>query len=172
MVLRPATRDDLAVLQRWARQPHVIAAGAGDWDWEAELGHPPPGCEHWIAERESRAVGFVQILDPARDASRYWGDVPPGLRAIDLWVGEASDLGHGLGTTMMRAALARCFALVEVDAVLVDPLATNTRVRPFYERLGFEPLGRRMLGGDECLVYRLVRARYEQLLHAERGVPS
>jgi aminoglycoside 6'-N-acetyltransferase len=34
-------------------------------------------------------IGFVQIIDPAREESHYWGDAPGGLRAIDIWIGEA-----------------------------------------------------------------------------------
>jgi ribosomal protein S18 acetylase RimI-like enzyme len=59
------------------------------------------------------------------------------LRAIDIWIGEAADLGRGYGTRMMRHALERCFADPAVKAVLIDPLASNTRARRFYERLGF-----------------------------------
>jgi aminoglycoside 6'-N-acetyltransferase len=38
---------------------------------------------------------------------------------------------------MMQLALARCFAESLVMAVLIDLLASNTRVHRFYERLGF-----------------------------------
>ena len=43
------------------------------------------------------------------------------------WIGEAADLGRGYGTQMMRLALDRCFAPPEVSAVIIDPLASNTR---------------------------------------------
>jgi hypothetical protein len=60
-----------------------------------------------IAEIEGRPVGFVQIIDPAREDSRYWGEVEENLRAVDLWIGEEADLGKGHGTRMMRLALER-----------------------------------------------------------------
>ena len=62
------------------------------------------------------------------------------------------------GTTMMRLALARCFAAPGVTAVLIDPLASNTRAHRFYERLGFRFVERRQFGQDDCFVYRLGRA--------------
>ena len=62
-----------------------------------------------IAELDGRPIGFVQIIDPAREESHYWGDAPGGLRAIDIWVGEADDLGKGYGTEIMKLALVRCF---------------------------------------------------------------
>jgi aminoglycoside 6'-N-acetyltransferase len=57
----------------------------------------------------------------------------------------------------MRLALQRCFATPTVKAVVIDPLAGNTRAHRFYERLGFRSVGRRMFGNDDCIVYRLER---------------
>ena len=158
MNLRPATSADLNLLQYWDEQPHVIAADPNDdWHWEEELHRTPDWREQLIAEVEGRAIGFIQIIDPAREESHYWGDVADNLRAIDIWIGEATDLGKGYGTKMMQLALARCFANPVVTAVLLDPLVTNTRVHRFYERLGFRCVDRRQFGDDDCLVYRLNR---------------
>lgn len=164
--LRPATRDDLPLLRRWDEQPHVVAADPNDdWEWEVELGRPRDGREQLVAEEDGRPVGYLEIIDPARDEERYWGECPPGLRAIDLWIGEAADLGRGIGTAMLRLALARCFAPPEVEAVLLDPLAENHRARRLYERLGFRWIGDRRFGADLCAVYRLDRAGWA------RGAP-
>lgn len=163
MELRPATPADLELLRRWDEQPHVIASDPNDdWSWETELNRTPDWREQLIAELDGRPIGFIQIIDPAREESRYWGDVPADLRAVDIWIGEASDLGKGYGTKMMQLALARCFADQDVSAVLIDPLASNMRAHRFYERLGFQFVERRRFGEDECLVYRLDRAKYAQ----------
>ena len=161
IALRTATMDDLALLRYWDEQPHVIAADPNDdWGWETELGHQPVWREQLIAELEDRPIGFVQIIDPALEDTHYWGDVPSGLRAIDIWIGEQRDLGKGYGTQMMRLALARCFSTTEVSAVLIDPLSSNLRAHRFYERLGFLFVEKRRFGEDECFVYRLDRHRY------------
>ena len=158
ITLRPATLADLALLRRWDEQEHVVAADPNDdWNWECELARTPDWREQWIGEADGRPVGFVQIIDPAREESQCWGDVRVGLRAIDIWIGDALDLNRGFGARMMELALARCFAPPEVTAVVIDPLATNTRAHRFYERLGFRFVERRRLGEDECLVYRLER---------------
>jgi aminoglycoside 6'-N-acetyltransferase len=159
MQLRPAIPADLSLLRHWDRQDHVVAASGNDgwFDWEAELPRDPDWRELLIAEVEGRPVGMIQIIDPAEEETHYWGDVEKDLRAIDIWIGEEADLGKGYGTQMMRLALQRCFANPQVKAVLIDPLATNTRAHRFYERLGFRPVGRRMFGNDDCLVYRLER---------------
>ncbi len=160
--LREATHGDLDLLRSWQRQPHVVAAGAGDdWQWETELSRKPGWREQLIAEVDGRAVGFIQIIDPAREESHYWGDVEANLRAIDIWLGDVRDLGRGYGSEMMRQALRRCFASAAVEAVLVDPLRRNTRAQRFYRRHGFEPLVDRRFGADDCRVFRLPRAAWE-----------
>jgi aminoglycoside 6'-N-acetyltransferase len=165
VTLRSASPADLALLRRWDEQPHVIAASPNDdWGWEIELGRCPDWREQLIAESDGRPLGFVQIIDPAREESRYWREVPTGLRAIDIWIGDAADLGRGYGTAIMRLVLARCFADPSVTAVLVDPLAGNVRAQRFYARLGFRPLERRRLGCDDCLVHRLAREDHAQTM--------
>jgi aminoglycoside 6'-N-acetyltransferase len=160
VTLRPATPADSALLRRWDRQAHVVAAkGDDDWRWETELGRQPDWREQLIAEAGGRPVGFVQIIDPAREESHYWSCTTPGRRAIDLWIGDAADTGRGLGSDILRQTVARCFADPSVAAVLVDPLIDNERARRFYERLGFEFAVHRRFGEDDCAVYRLTREK-------------
>jgi aminoglycoside 6'-N-acetyltransferase len=71
---------------------------------------------------------------------------------------------------MMHLALARCFAAPDVVAVLIDPLASNTRSHRFYERLGFRFVECRRFGEDECFVYRLERSEY--MRGAQQLVPT
>jgi aminoglycoside 6'-N-acetyltransferase len=163
IVLRPATIADLDLLRNWDDRPHIIASDPNDdWGWEVELQRDPNWREQLIAEIESRPIGFVQIIDPAREDSHYWGDIAENLRAIDIWIGEASDLGKGYGTQIMRLALDRCFSTPSVTAILIDPLANNTRAHRFYERLGFSFVEVRRFGDDDCFVYSLDRPTWEK----------
>jgi aminoglycoside 6'-N-acetyltransferase len=162
ITLRAATPADLALLRHWDEQPHVIASDPNDdWHWETELARAPEWREQLIAEDAGRAIGFVQIIDPALEESHYWGEMPEGWRAIDIWIGEEADLGRGYGSTMMKLSLARCFADPAVRGILIDPLASNTRAHRFYERLGFEFVERRQFGKDNCFFYQLPRATWE-----------
>lgn len=160
MRLRKTTRDDLALVQHWDEQAHVKAAGVDDdWDWENQLGRSVPWREMLIAELDDRPIGFIQIIDPAEEESHYWGACAPNLRAMDIWIGEESDLGKGYGAEMMQLAFARCFAPPGVTAILIDPLAANTRAHHFYERLGFKFMEQRQFDEDsDCHIYKLDRA--------------
>jgi aminoglycoside 6'-N-acetyltransferase len=159
MHLRLATTADLPVLRHWDRQPHVMSARGEDpaIDWDEELRRQGNGCELLIAESFGRPVGFMEILDPARDEDRYWGDIENGFRCVDIWIGEKADLSQGFGTRMMRLVIEHCFADPLVEAILIDPLVSNESAHRFYERLGFVRLERRLFGDDDCYVYRLDR---------------
>ena len=158
MKLRPATPDDLGLLRRWHEQPHVIASDPNDdWNWETELARSPDWREQLIAEVDDRPIGFIQIIDPAREETHYWSCTKPGRRTIDLWIGEASNLDRGYGTRMMKLAIERSFADPTVTAVLVDPLDCNIRAHRFFQRLGFEYVVQRRFGEDSCFIYRLTR---------------
>lgn len=167
--LRPATTADVPDLARWDRQPHVIAATSDDPEaetafdgavWAEEVSGDDPASAYFIAELEGRPIGAMQVIDPALERTQYWGaDCPPNLRAMDIWVGEADCLGQGYGTEMMTIAINRAFAAPEVEAILIDPLNSNTDAHRFYQRLGFRPIGRRLFDADDdCLVHRLDRA--------------
>lgn len=160
IALRPATLDDLLLLQRWDEDPDVLASDPNDdWHWEDELVRTPSWREQLVAEADGVPIGFVQIIDPRHEESHYWGEVPEGLRAIDIWIGEPDYRGQGIGSEVMRLAIARCFAAPEVTAIIIDPLVSNTRAIQFYERLGFSAVERRSFGEDDCLVMRLERPR-------------
>lgn len=152
--LRSATINDLAILQHWDEQPHVVASDPNDdWNWEEELLSCPEWREHLIAELDGHPIGFIQIIDPLLEESHYWGDVPANLRAIDIWIGEETDIGKGYGTIMMQQAIDRCFINPEVTAILIDPLASNIKAHRFYERLGFRFVREQWFGEDHCFVY-------------------
>jgi aminoglycoside 6'-N-acetyltransferase len=164
VVLRKAAAENALLLRIWDKTQHVIdATGAdagSDWNWESELLRNVAWREFLVGEVAGRAIGFVQIIDAREEETHYWGEVAPGLRAIDIWLGDVADFGKGYGSAMMRLALARCFADASVTAVLIDPLVSNTKAHPFYERLGFRRTGRQLFGEDDCFVYRMERSEW------------
>lgn len=156
--LRLATLSDLQILESWDTKEHVIASDPNDeWDWNTMLSESYEWQELLIAELESVPIGFIQIIDPALEVSHYWGEVGSGYRAIDIWIGDIENTGKGYGTQIMRLALERCFRCADVNTVLIDPLATNTRAIRFYERLGFRFVEDRRFGDDDCKVYAMTR---------------
>lgn len=158
ITLRTATIEDLPTLAYWDQQQHVIDSDPNDdWEWATELPKQVPWREQLMAELNGQPIGFIQIIDPAVEETHYWGDVEKNLRAIDIWIGEQQHLNKGYGTRMMQLAIERCFANDAVTAILIDPLASNTAARRFYERLGFMFVEEKRFGEDETAVYILYR---------------
>jgi aminoglycoside 6'-N-acetyltransferase len=163
ITLRPATPADVALLEAWDDEPVVAASDPNDdWDWENDT-LKAEGLENLIAELDGRAIGFVQITDLVRDASRYWGEPQPGLMAIDIWIGEPDARGQGNGRAMMTLAIERCFADPDIHTILIDPLASNTDAIGFYLWMGFQFLEHRRFGADDCAVHRLTRAEWRAI---------
>ncbi len=168
--LRPATVDDAGMLSLWDREPHVIACASDDphaevafdaMDWPEELTNSAYELSYRIAEVDEEPVGVVAICDPHTEPSHYWGEIEPNLRAIDIWIGPAHWLNRGVGSRMMTQTIDDCFADPVVEAIVIDPLASNVAAHRFYVRLGFRAEGRRMFGEDDCLVHRLTRADWQ-----------
>lgn len=176
LLLRPATLDDATLLHRWDLDPDIIGATTSDReaaiafdgiDWRDALGAQSPVSYYLIAEVDGRAIGAMQICDPHEEPTHYWGEVRPNQRAVDIWIGAPTDRGRGFGAQMMRLAHSACFADPTVEAIVIDPLMTNTRAIAFYERLGYRRLHVRDFDDDRCLVMQLTR---EQFLHEGAGV--
>ena len=172
LCLRLATLDDVPVLEQWDTDPDVIAATSDDesierafggLDWREELSLDSEVSYHLIAEVDGRPVGAMQICDPCVEPTHYWGDVAPNLRAIDIWIGAEGDRNKGYGREILRLVHERCFADPAVTAIVIDPLATNTRAIAFYERLGYVIVERRMFGDDDCLVLTLTRDAWREM---------
>ena len=158
--LRVATINDLELLKYWDTQQHVIDCDPDhDWNWEVELKRNPIWREQFVAERNGEPIGFLQIIDPYLEETKYWGDVDEDKRAIDIWIGDEINLNKGYGTLIMKLAIQKCFANSKVNGILIDPLKSNTKAQRFYERLGFELIEERKFNGIECLVYEMKREK-------------
>ena len=165
--LRRARPDDIPTLQRWDREPEVIRCTTDKpdattafegHDWHEAIANQSDVDFYLVGEVDGQPIGAMQVIDPHLEPTHYWGDIAPNLRALDIWIGENDRRGQGFGEQMMRGAFQLCFADPAVTAIVIDPLASNTRAHAFYERLGFVKVERRLFNDeDDCWVMRLTR---------------
>jgi aminoglycoside 6'-N-acetyltransferase len=181
VTLRDATTDDAALLEFWDSKEHVqLHSGAPEFnavDWYLELsqGEAVPWQTNLVAEVNGIPIGYIAILDPVLEQTRYWGDEycagykANELAAIDIWIGEENYLNQGYGTAMMRTAIELyCFRNNVTKEIIIDPMVNNVAAHRFYQRLGFRPENKtHFFGPDCCLVHRLSRKDYFDVNGAE-----
>ena len=144
IAFRRLARADLPTLHDWLHRPHV-----------AQWWSPSPTLEDVIAEfspltrpdhREqgyivvdgSREIGYIQSYVVKDCGDGWWEDEQdPGARGIDQFLADAGSLGHGVGTEMVRAFVARLFEDPSVTQVQTDPDPRNARAIRCYEKAGF-----------------------------------
>ena len=132
MEFRPLTAADLPLIATWLARPHV----AEWWDGPLEL---DPGVRQFLALLDAEPIGCVQSYQAvACHRDGWWLDVnDPGVYGIDQFLADASRLGQGLGTRMVRSFVAELFADPRVTRVQADPSPANARAIRSYEKAGF-----------------------------------
>jgi aminoglycoside 6'-N-acetyltransferase len=137
---RPVQRSDDAMLLGWLAQPHVRAAW-GDPDRELALIHAEideGDCKMHVVIMDERPIGFIQDWCPHLAGVPHFQDVPPGTRAVDMFLGDAALRGQGVAAAFVRA-YANGLERAGATAVVTDPRLTNPPGIAMYRRAGFMP---------------------------------
>jgi aminoglycoside 6'-N-acetyltransferase len=150
---RPLTGKDMPLLARWLAEPHVAA-----WwgDKETELrgiaeNIDSISVEPFIMELDGRPIGYIQSYDPHLEDENPYQDQPTGTLGIDQFIGEPELLGKGHGTQLIAEFVEM---LLEEGAprVIIDPDPANAVAIRVYEKVGFQPIGRRQTEHGEVLL--------------------
>ena len=160
---RPLVDDDLPMLHQWLNRPHVAewwATPATLADLIEEYGSHTAGVaphQAFIAMADDQPIGFIQsyIAAASHDEAWWLDEHDPGVRGIDQFLANESQLGQGLGTAMIRAFIARLFADPAVTRIQTDPDPLNARAIRCYEKAGFRAAGEITTpDGPALLMYR------------------
>ena len=149
IAFRPLARADLPMLHEWLRRPHVAEWWDGEPtpdELEADYGPAIDGRDStraYVVLVDGAPAGFIQsYVAVDAHADGWWRDVAdPGVRGIDQFLADASRLGRGIGSAMVRAFTDRLLADPAVTRVQVDPMPHNGRAIRCYEKAGFVPVG-------------------------------
>ncbi|MGI5894482.1 MAG: GNAT family N-acetyltransferase [Candidatus Merdivicinus sp.] len=107
-----------------AREEETVVPLILEWD-----GEPVGYAQYYSADPEEyHAVSFLE-----EHGCRH----PYG---IDLFLGERSLLGHGIGTVILSALRDMLLARDDCDSLLIDPEVSNLRAIRCYEKCGFLPV--------------------------------
>lgn len=168
---RPLARADFPLLVEWFRAPHV----AEWWGEEADLGflearYGPrvdgrEPVEMFIVELDGRAGGLVQRyrLTDFAEWLEYEGLLPniQAAAGIDYLLGNPADIGHGIGSQVIRELAGLTFLdYPDVEAIVADPDQANVASWRALEKAGFERIWAGQLASQDqpAYVYCLARA--------------
>jgi RimJ/RimL family protein N-acetyltransferase len=161
---RPLVAADLPLLHDWLGREHVRA-------WWGNSGTPAQVEAEYLPAIEGRdptdlyaiivgerPVGLVQtylIADyPEWDALIESG---PGAAGIDIFLGEASDVGSGLGTYVIRIFVrVVVFARADTTICVADVDVRNLASLRAFEKAGFTRVGE-FVDPDDGQLHALVR---------------
>src|SRR5258708_7151654 len=135
---RPATRQDLPLLQRWLRAPEVVPWW-GDPEEQAALLRDDldePSMVMRIVCFEGRPFAYAQDYEVHAWPQPHLAHLPAGSRAIDSFIGEPEMIGRGYGSAYLRL-LAQQLRAQGAPVVAIDPDQHNLRARRAYEKAGF-----------------------------------
>jgi RimJ/RimL family protein N-acetyltransferase len=161
--------QDLPMLREWLLRPHVA-----EWWGPAESidelradyildANEPNATRAYIVSVDARPIGFVQSYVVMGSGGGWWEDeTDPGARGIDQFLAEASQLGQGIGRSMIRAFLRRLFADPAVSVVQTDPSPNNARAIRCYARAGFRAVGPVETPDGPALLMHCTRRTLEQ----------
>ena len=144
------TEHDLAMLYEWLNRSPIV-----EW-WGGEEARPTLADvqEQYLpsvlaqesvtpfCNAEWRADWVCQSYVALGSGDGWWEEeTDPGVRGIDQSLANASQLGKGLGTKLVRALVELLFNDPEVTKIQTDPSPSNLRAIRCYEKAGFERQG-------------------------------
>ena len=146
---RELRRSDFPLLQKWLAAPHVAVWWNERFDMaslEAKYGPAIDGNEPihvFLIQNDGVPIGWIQWYR-WRDFSEHaiQVDADPMSAGIDLAIGEIEMTGRGLGPAAIREFGANyIFTNGDVDAIVADPSASNTRSVSAFRKAGFNIVG-------------------------------
>ena len=96
----------------------------------------------YIAMLNGEPIGYARSYVALGSGDGWWEEeTDPEVRGIDQSLANASQLGKGLGTKLVRALVELLFNDPEVTKIQTDPSPSNLRAIRCYEKAGFERQG-------------------------------
>lgn len=148
ITFRKLLTEDLPLMQRWLNEPHVhqwydkdkentLEAVTARYDPKIQ-GEQPSDC--YLVLYDKMPVGYTQTYK-VNDWPEFgdYVDYDDHTASVDLFIGESSFMGQGLGSLMLKKFLKEIvFVNPEITTCIIGPEPANIRGIKAYEKAGFE----------------------------------
>jgi aminoglycoside 6'-N-acetyltransferase len=135
----PMSAEDLPIVQRWLKAPHV-AQWWHDPDAQFALVSEDlhdPAMDQFIVATDNRPFAYLQCYDPTAWPEGGLGEHPDGTRGIDQFIGEPDMIDRGHGSALIRDFVDDLLS-TGTPRVVTDPDPANSRAVRAYEKAGFQ----------------------------------
>jgi len=153
--LRPLTHDDMPAIHAMFADGEVARWWTSPPEEIAEI-IDEPTVWPYLVTLVGAPIGYFQIYHA--NPEPFWAafGVPEETFGLDIFLTRRGD---GIGSRMVRAAIAHLWALPEIVRIHIDPDPANPRAIRAYEKAGFTARGA-MSGydGDPMLYMTIERA--------------
>jgi len=160
LTLRPLVDKDCGLLMIWLNSPHVRRwCVRGDLTTEDAMedaldliGARDDRAD--IVELEGRAIGYIQALKPVdSDRMSYLSEAPEGAFSLDVFIGDVSLTGAGLGPQILQIFAQDLFRK-GATCLLAAPDLDNRPAISAFAKAGFTPM--KPTGSSPCLPIKLM----------------
>ncbi|MDQ0646991.1 RimJ/RimL family protein N-acetyltransferase [Microbacterium natoriense] len=137
---------DAPLLQGWLSDPHATFWGMGDLDGAAVEEYLSgitrhPDQDAWLGLVDGIPAFYAETYDPARVLLAGIHDAQPRDLGMHVLISPPADEPrHGLTDAVFAAVMAWCFGELGAHRVVVEPDASNDRIRRKNVRAGFTEL--------------------------------
>ena len=136
ITFRPLKDSDAGLLLIWMSSPHIEpfwSEGGSTAEDEVENALDLIGSDEgaaFIIELNKRPIGYIQSY-------RCGADQPEGTLGVDVFIGNVSLTGEGLGPQILRQFGDELLAK-GATRLVIDPSGSNDRAISAYRKAGFE----------------------------------
>jgi len=142
---KPVEAKDRALVHEWLVQPYVAEwfYGEGLQNTYMHLDEFIAGSsegQYWLAYDNSTPFAFfiTSLVQKPNDELSQWCEAAGTTITLDMLIGDVQYLGRGLSHLLIKEFLLNEFQ--DVEEVLIDPEASNSKAVHVYEKVGFKIL--------------------------------
>ncbi|MBM6618123.1 GNAT family N-acetyltransferase [Bacillus suaedaesalsae] len=144
ITIKPLEQKDATFIAKWLSDPKVLEYYEGrDNPFTINKVYEKFYKENDTVKRNlvlvnDSPVGYIQYyrLDP-EGVKKYGYNDNELIYGLDQFIGEVQHWGSGLGTKLVTIMKDFLFNVLNVDRIVMDPQAWNTRAIRCYEKCGF-----------------------------------
>jgi len=164
---KPVDTSQRSLVVSWLQQPHVAK-----WFYGKGLENTIRGLDaflkgtpffnYWLVfdQKHPFSLLITSRVDKERDVLAKWCSPDAETITLDMFIGDGNYLGKGYAALVIQEFLPKQFP--DVDEVLTDPEASNSRAIHVYKKAGFVILGE-FIPSHSPNVHYMMRLNMHQL---------